>query len=140
MTARHRLPNRRFREGFDLRHGNVDYHVCVGRDFDGRSGSGDIRELFLSTRKLTGTDTDALARDAGLLFSLLVQHGCPIATILDALTRDNQGRPAGVLGRAIEIAVNSGKPEPQCAAAEPTPLRPLTPAAAALSAEEVLPC
>lgn len=104
MTARHRLPNRRFREGFDLRHGNVDYHVCVGRDWDGSTGSGDIRELFLSTRKLSGTDTDALARDAGLLFSLLLQYGCPVA-ILAALTRGNSGRPAGVLGRAIEIAI-----------------------------------
>lgn len=112
MTSRHRLPNRRFREGFDLRHGNVDYHVCVGRDFDGHSGSGEIRELFLSTRKLTGTDTDALARDAGLLFSLLVQHGCPIETILAALTSDNVGRPAGVLGRAIEIAIAGEAPSP----------------------------
>lgn len=136
MTSRARLPNRRYREGFDLRHGNVDYHVCVGRDWDGESGSGEIRELFLSTRKLCGTDTDALARDAGLLFSLLVQHGCPIATILAALTRDNNGRPAGVLGRAIEIALNGGKPEPQGVVAGPMNPRPLPPADVALVVEK----
>jgi hypothetical protein len=136
MTARRRLPNRRAREGFDLRHGGIDYHVCVGRDFDGRSGSGDIRELFLSTRKLTGTDTDALARDAGLLFSLLVQYGCPIETILDALTRDNQGCPAGVLGRAIEIAIKGDKPEAQYAAALPPPPRPSPPASIGLVLEK----
>lgn len=104
MSRRHRLPNRRYREGFDLRHGNIDYRVCVGVDWDGHSGSGRLAEIFLSTPK-TGTSLDALARDAGLLFSLLVQHGCPVETILSALTRDNEGRPAGALGRAIEMAI-----------------------------------
>jgi hypothetical protein len=97
--TRQPLPDRRPRIGFDLHHGGIAYRVCAGYGSDLR-----LAEIFLSTHK-TGTDLDALARDAGLLFSLLVQHGCPIETILAALTRDNEGRPAGALGRAIEMAI-----------------------------------
>jgi hypothetical protein len=95
--TRQTLSHRREREGFDFVHAGVRYTACVGRFPDGRPA-----ELFLSTTK-AGTDVDAIARDAALLFSLAVQYGCPVDTIKAALSRDNAGQPAGALGRAIEL-------------------------------------
>jgi hypothetical protein len=91
-----------------MEHAGIKYVVEIGRDFDGCTGSGEIGEIFLSTLK-GSSDLDAQARDAGLLFSLALQHGCPIETILGALTRDGRGRPAGALGRAIEFAIEQQK-------------------------------
>ncbi len=107
--ARARLPNRRYREAFDFTHEGHTYRAEIGRDISyepgqGYIGSGVIGELFLSTAK-TGAHLDAAARDSGLLFSLCLQYGCPIETILASLTKDHEGRPAGALGRAIEIAI-----------------------------------
>lgn len=99
MTQRRRLPNRRPCESFGFRHGNIEYVVSLGFNPDGKLG-----EIFLSTTK-AGTDLDAQARDSALQCSLLLQYGCPLETIFAALTRDNDGRPAGALGRAIEIAM-----------------------------------
>lgn len=114
QLARRRLPDRRYREAFEFEHDGHRYRAEIGRDVtyvpgQGHVGTGAIGELFLSTAK-TGAHLDAQARDSGLLFSLLLQYGCPVDTILAALTRDNVGRPAGALGRAIEIAFAGGRP------------------------------
>ena len=90
-------------------HDSHKYRAEVGRDATysnehGIIGSGVIGEIFLSTAK-TGAHLDIEARDNGLLFSLLLQYGCSIETILASLTKGNDGRPAGALGRAIEIAM-----------------------------------
>lgn len=94
---RARLPNRRYREGFDFEHRGIRFTACVGR----YPGSNGIGELFLSTTK-AGTDVDGDARDLALLFSLLIQRGEPIENIRAGLTRGADGRAAGILGRALE--------------------------------------
>lgn len=96
-AARSRLPDRRARLGFNFEHQGVRYVACAGYYGDDRLG-----ELFLSSNK-AGSDADANARDSALLFSLLIQHGCPVETIREALTRGSDGRPAGVLGHALEL-------------------------------------
>ena len=103
--ARQRLPNRRYREAFDFEYperGGHIYRCEIGRDWDGYQGSGEIREIFLSTSK-SGAHLDAMARDSGLLISLALQHGTPLRTILASLTCDNHKRPVCAHGRAIEI-------------------------------------
>lgn len=106
MTARSRLPERRAALVFEFEHppptspngvASIRYTAHVGFYGDGRIG-----ELFLSSEKV-GSAADGIARDAGLLFSLLVQRGCPIDEIRDALTRGNDGKPDGVLGRALAL-------------------------------------
>lgn len=94
--ARSRLTNRRIRIGFDFEHRQTKFTGCAGFYGDLRMG-----ELFLSCTK-AGTDRDADARDSALLCSLLLQHGVSIETIRDALTKGNDGRPAGVLGHALD--------------------------------------
>lgn len=108
MSDRRRLPNRRYREGFTIAHRGVRYEVCIGRNVttmgvDGPlQGDGGLRELFFSCTK-AGTDVDADARDMALLFSLAVQYGAPIESIRAALTKGPDGKPAGLLGQALEL-------------------------------------
>lgn len=94
--ARSRLPDRRPAIGFDFLHRGTRFNGHAGYYGDGRVG-----ELFLSCTKV-GVDVDADARDSALLFSLLVQHGVPIETIYAALTKGADGKPAGVLGHALD--------------------------------------
>ena len=96
MTARHRLPNRRACESFELRHGGFDFTVAGGRYPDGR-----IAEIFLSSHK-PGSPIEAIARDAAVTVSIALQFGVPIETIRSALTKDHDGRAATVLGAAID--------------------------------------
>ena len=95
MTARSLLPERRPRLGFEIERDGLTYFVCIGF-----YGHGSVGEIFLSTDKV-GSTLDGIVRDAGLLCSLLMQHGCSIETIRSALTRGNDGQPDGILGRAL---------------------------------------
>jgi Protein of unknown function (DUF1254) len=49
----------------------------------GYSPDGALAEIFVSNHK-AGNASDVAARDAGILISLLLQHGCPIQTIASA--------------------------------------------------------
>jgi hypothetical protein len=42
------------------------------------------------------------ARDAGILVSLLLQHGCPVETIARALSRNTDGSASGVIGAVLD--------------------------------------
>jgi len=98
MTARRRLPDRRFAETFDLHVGAFRYTCTVGwfADNDG------IGELFLNSSKSNST-ADTNARDAAITFSIAVQHGADPEAIRRALSRDSQGRATGPLGTALDI-------------------------------------
>lgn len=90
------LPNRRFSETISFRHGVFDYRATVGFYPDGRAG-----EVFLNAAK-TGVDLDVATRDSAIALSFALQHGCRIETICSAMTRDEQGRPAGALGILVD--------------------------------------
>ena len=65
------LPQRRAAETFDLRFWNQPFTVTVGFYADGTPG-----EVFIDGGK-TGNDIQSIARDAGVLLSLALQHGVP---------------------------------------------------------------
>jgi hypothetical protein len=46
---------------------------------------------------------DAEARDGAILLSLLLQHGCSLETIQNALLRNPDGGPAGPLGAVVDL-------------------------------------
>ena len=98
MTARRRLPDRRFAETFDLHVGAFRYTCTVGRFAD----NGGIGELFLNSSKSNST-ADTNARDSAIVFSFAVQHGANPEAIRRALSRDSQGRATGPLGTALDI-------------------------------------
>jgi hypothetical protein len=101
MTARQRLPNRRACESFEFRHAGLDFTLCQGLYPDGR-----IAEIFLSSHK-PGSPIEAIARDAAVTVSIALQFGVPIETIRAALTCDHDGRPATLLGAALDAFAES---------------------------------
>src|SRR5436309_9766463 len=81
MTARRRLPHRRGAVALDIEHAGHRYRMHVGYFSDGAVG-----EVFLDAGKRDST-LDALAADATVLLSLLLQHGAPPVEIGHALRR-----------------------------------------------------
>jgi hypothetical protein len=105
MNARTRLPNRRPSTSFELEVAGLRYKVSVGCFPDGSPG-----EAFISNHK-AGNASDVAARDAGILLSLLLQHGCALETIARAVSRNGDGSPSSVVGAVID-AIAAWGPHP----------------------------
>ena len=58
-------------------------------------------EVFIDGCK-TGTDIESIARDAGVLLSLALQHRVPPETIRHAITRGASEEPASILGAIVD--------------------------------------
>lgn len=97
MPMRKTLPHRRQHEiiGFEWK-GNV-YHASVSKFEDGAPA-----ELFISAGK-SGSDIEALARDAAVVASLALQYGVPLETLKAAVTKLGNGKGAGPLGKLLDI-------------------------------------
>lgn len=96
MIERRRLPNRRPCESFELEVRGLRYKVTAGHFPDGS-----LAEIFISNHK-AGNASDVAARDAGILMSLCLQHGCSVETISRALSRNADGSASGVVGAVID--------------------------------------
>ena len=103
MITRLRLPNRRGHELLDFEHGGIRYTAGIGRFADGG-----LAEIFLATTK-HGSALDVIARDAAVAASLLLQHGCPVGTLLRALTRNGDGSASGPLAHALDLLWAEGR-------------------------------
>jgi ribonucleoside-diphosphate reductase alpha chain len=95
--TRQRLPNRREHELLTFKHDGIRYTAGVGR-----FQTGSLAEIFLNTAK-QGTAVDVNARDAAVAASLLLQHGCPLDTLRQALTRNGDGSGSGPLAHALDL-------------------------------------
>jgi hypothetical protein len=100
--GRQRLPNRHPAQTFEIELAGLKYKVTVGYFPDGR-----LAEIFVSNHK-AGNASDVAARDAGILVSLCLQHGCPAETIARALSRNTDGSASGVIGAALDATSNQG--------------------------------
>src|SRR5262245_54973656 len=98
MIVRNTLPQRRYCETFELRHGgqNTMFHVTLGRYPDGSIG-----EVFIGGAK-AGSEVEAVARDGAVLLSILLQHGVPLEVVQHALTRDGDGSAATIIGAVVD--------------------------------------
>ena len=67
----------------------------------GRFADGTLAECFISNHK-SGNASDVAARDAGILLSFCLQHGCDVGTIARALSRNADGSASGVVGAALD--------------------------------------
>ena len=92
---RRTLPQRRAAETFVLRLWNQVFKVTIGFYADTPG------EVFIDGCK-TGNDIQSIARDAGVLLSLALQHGVPPETISPAITRGASGEPASILGAVVD--------------------------------------
>jgi hypothetical protein len=98
VTAmRERLPSRRMHELLDFAHGGFKFTAGLGRFTDGR-----LAEVFLNAAKV-GTAVEAQARDAAVVVSLALQHGCQVDAIKHALARNADGSAASPIGALLDI-------------------------------------
>jgi hypothetical protein len=103
--TRARLPNRRASISFDIEIAGLKYKATVSYFSDGTPA-----EVFVSNHK-AGNASDVAARDAGILVSLCLQHGCSVETIARALSRNADGSASGVIGAVLDkIAADGGAP------------------------------
>jgi hypothetical protein len=96
---RRRLPNRRRAATSEIEVVGLKYKVTAGYFPDGS-----LAEIFLSNHK-AGNASDVAARDAGILVSLCLQHGCAAETIARALSRNSDGSASGVIGAALDKTI-----------------------------------
>jgi hypothetical protein len=96
MTAGRRLANRRHSTTFEIDHGGLHYTVSYGL-----FGDGSLGEVFISNHK-RGNASDVAARDAGILLSFALQHGCDAQTISRALSRNGDGSASGVMAAVLD--------------------------------------
>ena len=97
MTTRQRLPNRRGHELLAFEHEGIRYTAGIGR-----FANGGLAEIFLNTAK-HGSALDVIVRDAAVAASLLLQHGCSVDTLRQALTRNSDGSGSGPLACALDL-------------------------------------
>jgi hypothetical protein len=100
--SRKRLPNRRASVTFDIEMVGLHYRATISR-----FPNGDLAEVFVSNHK-AGNAADVAARDAGILVSLCLQHGCSVQTIAKALSRNTDGSASGVIGAVLDKIIAGG--------------------------------
>lgn len=104
--SRELLPNRRNSIGFSLEFQGERYDVTAGFYSDGRIGETFINRVIGKSSAKVGTLLDGICRDAAILVSLCLQHGVGINTIKHAITRDEEGEPATIVGKLIDTIEN----------------------------------
>jgi hypothetical protein len=92
------LPNRRRCLTYKFKHRDFRYHGTIG--FDPRTFQ--PCEIFLQAGK-AGTRIEDVARDAAVLASMALQHGASITQLRAALTRLEDGLPAGPVAALLDI-------------------------------------
>lgn len=96
VMPRERLRERHGSETFSLDAFGIRWHVSFSRFDDGRIG-----EVFIDGPK-AGADMAAVARDAAICLSLAFQHGVPPHRLREAVTRSENGEPAGLVGVVLD--------------------------------------
>lgn len=102
MMSRKKLPNRRPCETFTVHdpHGS-EFEVSVGYD----PATDEVGEVFFSGRGKSGATYDGLLFDAGVLLSIAIQHGTPVASLAASSAKLADGSPASIVGLTLaEIA------------------------------------
>lgn len=100
---RHKLPNRRECATHALCYSSAFYAVSIHRHADGTPA-----EVFISSGN-PSSDSGDLARDAGILISIALQYGTPLAAMRKAMTRTSGMGAASVIGAVLDLV---GLPPP----------------------------
>lgn len=108
--SRIRPPNRRDSRTVSIRYADMSGLSFKGHATYSKNPDGSIYEIFITTGK-PGTAGEAALRDAGLLLSLLLQSGTSIEEIQSALTRNDDGSPAGPVSIVVDTIVREDQDE-----------------------------
>lgn len=103
--VRETLPPRRQCETHAAVLSNVLFEISIARFPDGR-----IAEVFTACHKTTSL-IEAVARDAAILISLGLQHGCPLSIMRGAITRGHNGEGASLVGELLDALQEFGGPD-----------------------------
>jgi hypothetical protein len=104
MTSqRAKLPNRRLCQTSEIEFSGLRYKISAGFFRDGS-----LAEVFISNHK-RGNASDVAARDAGILLSLCLQHGCSLETIARAVSRNSDGSASGVVAAVLDALADQGR-------------------------------
>jgi hypothetical protein len=95
LPPRRHAVTREIRWPPDRGHGQIQ--VSIGFYADGRPA-----EVFVNGCK-AGTDVQAVARDASIIMSMALQHGVPLGSVLKAISRDERGRAASLIGAVVDL-------------------------------------
>lgn len=106
MNARNTMPERRSSETFSLAFGGEKYHVTTGFYTDGALGEIFINRVRDKAAAKLGSQLDGVCRDGAILLSFALQYGAPIDAIRHALTRDEDGAAATVIGAILDEVVS----------------------------------
>jgi hypothetical protein len=96
MSEREVLPYRRTRITIEFEHQGIKFYGGAGYYPDGRVG-----EIFLSTDK-PNSARDIDTKDAAIAASLALQAGISVQTLANAFLRNEDGSPAGPLGKMFQ--------------------------------------
>jgi hypothetical protein len=94
---RTRLRNRRACETFEFDCAGLRYVASVGFTPDRSVG-----EVFLDAGK-AGTHLSVATKEAAIIASLALQHGCPIETLRSACLRAANGKAEGAVGQLLDM-------------------------------------
>jgi hypothetical protein len=92
------LPQRRACETFETAFGGLDRKYAVTLGF---YNNGAVGEVFITGGK-SGQQVEAIARDGAVLLSLALQYGVPLENIKSAITRDERGDAASIIGAVVD--------------------------------------
>lgn len=101
--SRELLPARRVCRTMTVTALNQSMIMSVGYYPDGRPG-----EVFCSNNK-SGTEADALARDAAVAVSMCLQHGVQLETLAKAVTRERDGSASSLMGKLLDKLIEDQK-------------------------------
>lgn len=97
------LPQKRPSENFTISFAGEKYDVTTGFYPDGSPGEVFINRVRDKAAAKLGTQLDGVCRDGAVLLSLALQHGTSLQTIMHAVTSDEDGEPATVIGAIVAM-------------------------------------
>lgn len=93
---REKLPERREGEHFEFIFRGRRFQVGVGKYPDGR-----IAEVFLGSGR-SGEEMQAIARDAAITISIMLQYGAPLESLRAAVTRTHDNEADSPIGALLD--------------------------------------
>lgn len=118
------LPNRRKCHSFPIEFQGEHYVVTVGYYPDGRIGELFIDRIRDRVAAKIGTVLDGVCRDSAIILSIALQHSAQLGTIRHAVTRDEDGTPATIVGAILDHLSQEPPDDHPNTAPEPRPPSP----------------
>jgi hypothetical protein len=95
-VSRETLTARRHHESFTFRFEGHPHEVGLGFYPDGR-----LAEVFIEVARV-GTPMNLLVKEAAIMVSFALQHGCTIDGMRSAMPRRNDGTAEGLIGALLD--------------------------------------